>query len=124
VYADATQLGQVFQNLIENALKYRGADPPRVEIGATISGDMCEFDVRDNGIGFQPDQAERIFQMFQRLHRSDDNRGSGIGLAITKRIVQRHGGRIWATSTPGEGSSFRFTLPLAKDASPSDALSS
>jgi hypothetical protein len=109
VQADATRLGQVFQNLIGNALKFRGAAPPRVHVSARQEGRRWRFAVRDNGIGVDPKQAERIFQMLQRLH-SREYQGTGIGLAICKKIVERHGGRIWVESTPGEGATFYFTL--------------
>ena len=115
VYADAPKLRQVFQNLIGNAIKFaEGA--PVVEVTAVAKEGWSEFAVRDNGIGMDPEQAERIFQPFHRLHGEDDYPGTGIGLAICARIVERHGGRIWAESAPGRGSTFRFTLPSAVEA--------
>ena len=109
--ADPVQLGQLFQNLIGNALKFSGAGPMRIEIDAVWREGVWEFVVRDNGIGIEPEAVERIFVIFQRLHTRQEYHGSGIGLAICKRIVERHGGRIWVESQPGKGSSFYFTLP-------------
>ena len=115
VFADAPKLRQVFQNLIGNAIKFTDGDPV-VTVSAETRGDCVEFAVRDNGIGMDPQQAERIFQPFHRLHGEDDYPGTGIGLAICARIIERHGGRIWAESSPGAGSTFRFTLPTAVEA--------
>lgn len=112
VRGDATQLIQLFQNLIGNAIKFRRQEPPHIRIAAELTGNECTCSVRDNGIGFDPEQADRIFGIFQRLHTQSEYPGSGIGLAICKRIVERHGGRIWAESKPDEGSAFYFTLPL------------
>ena len=109
--ADPVQLGQLFQNLIGNALKFSGAQPVRIEIAAERREGMWEFVVRDNGIGIESGDLERIFVIFQRLHTGQEYQGSGIGLAICKRIVERHGGRISVASQPGKGSSFYFTLP-------------
>lgn len=111
VLADAGQVGQLFQNLIANALKFRGTAPPHVRIQAEARGDRWLFSVADNGIGIEMQYADRIFQMFQRLHGRDAYDGSGIGLSIAKRIVERHDGRIWFESTPGVGTTFYFTLP-------------
>jgi light-regulated signal transduction histidine kinase (bacteriophytochrome) len=110
VQADEGQLGQLLQNLIGNALKFRGEAAPRVRIDARRLDDRWLFSVTDNGIGIEMRYAERIFQMFQRLHERGAFEGSGIGLAIAKRIVERHGGRIWFESAPGAGTTFWFTL--------------
>jgi PAS domain S-box-containing protein len=110
VPGDLTQLAQVFQNLIGNAVKFRSDQPPRVRVDAEMRDDAWLFSVRDNGIGVEPRFADRVFEIFQRLHGHDEYTGTGIGLAICKRIVERHGGRIWVESTPGEGSVFRFTI--------------
>ena len=112
VLADEAQLAQVFQNLIANGIKFRQEDePPRVHISAEREGDEWVFSVADNGIGIDPKQADRIFQIFQRLHTEEEYPGLGIGLALCKRIVERHGGRIWMESEPGAGSTFYFTIP-------------
>lgn len=116
VMADEVQLGQVFQNLIDNALKFHGTHAPRVEIGAEITGKICKFFVADNGIGINSESSGRLFQMFQRLHTREEYEGTGIGLAVSKRIIERHGGRIWFESTPGQGTTFYFTLAVAKEA--------
>jgi PAS domain S-box-containing protein len=113
VLADEVQLGQLFQNLIGNAIKFRSGAPPSVVITAVPDGSRWRFAVTDNGIGIDMQYADRIFQMFQRLHEIGRYEGSGIGLAIAKRIVERHGGEIWAESSPGAGSTFRFTLQSA-----------
>ncbi|MCE9581481.1 MAG: PAS domain S-box protein [Planctomycetes bacterium] len=113
VTADATQLTEVFQNLIANALKYRGPEPPRVMIEARQETDSWEFLVSDNGIGIESRFHERIFLPFRRGPGSEHCEGSGIGLAICKRIVERHGGRIGVRSEPGKGSTFFFSLPIA-----------
>lgn len=111
VMADETQLVQLFQNLISNAIKFRSAERPTVHLGLERGDGEWKFTVRDNGIGFEPQFADRIFLIFKRLHAGEQYPGTGIGLAISKRIVERHDGRIWAESEPGVGSSFCFTLP-------------
>ena len=114
VISDATQLLQLFQNLTGNALKFRSRGKPRVHVGAERRMGEWLFSIRDNGVGFDPKHAQRIFGIFRRLHSRSEYPGTGIGLAICKRIVERHGGRIWAESEPGKGSTFYFTLPLVQ----------
>ena len=114
VVGDRRQLAQLFQNLIGNALKYRGEAVPAVRVDAQRHGDMIRFAVHDNGIGIAPEYFERIFRMFQRLHAKSEYSGTGIGLAICKRIVERHGGRMWVESAAGAGSTFFFTLRAAE----------
>ncbi len=111
VMADASQLGRVFQNLIGNALKFCQEGIPEVHIGAEHGDREWRFRVRDNGIGIPPKDFERIFMMFERLHDQSEYPGTGIGLAICQKIVERHGGRIWVESEPGTGSTLWFTLP-------------
>jgi light-regulated signal transduction histidine kinase (bacteriophytochrome) len=110
VSADARQLYSLFLNLIGNALKYHGQEAPRVSVSAVRDDAYWLFTVKDNGIGLDEQYADRIFVLFQRLHTRDEYAGTGIGLAICKKIVERHGGRIWVESAPGHGSTFRFTL--------------
>jgi light-regulated signal transduction histidine kinase (bacteriophytochrome) len=112
VQGDAVRLGQVLQNLISNALKFRGPHPPRIHISAQRDGRHWRFSVRDNGIGIDPKQAGRLFQIFQRLHTRSAYPGTGLGLAICKKIVDLHGGRIWVESAPGDGAPFFFTLQV------------
>jgi len=111
VVADPTQLTQLFQNLIGNAIKFSKKDLPMVKVGAARDGDGWRFTVTDNGIGVAPEYRERIFGIFQRLHTREEYDGTGIGLAICKRIVQRHGGEIGVDSAPNGGSTFWFTIP-------------
>lgn len=114
VLADSQQLEQLFRNLIGNAIKFHGDSPPRVHIRAERSDGAWMFSVKDNGIGIDPGQHERIFEIFQRAHTRKEYPGTGIGLAVCKKIVERHGGRIWVESEPGRGADFRFVLPAAE----------
>jgi light-regulated signal transduction histidine kinase (bacteriophytochrome) len=107
---DERQIIQLFQNLIANAIKFRGAEPPRIHVGAERAGDEWRILVKDNGIGIDPRFFNRLFVLFQRLHTAAEYDGTGIGLAICKKIVDRHGGRIWVESAPGSGATFTFTL--------------
>ena len=109
VRADKAQLVQLFQNLIGNAVKFRSPDrPPQIHVSASQEQGHWLFGVQDNGIGFEQQYEDKIFVIFQRLHGRGQYPGTGIGLAICKRIVERHGGRIWATSEPGQGICFLF----------------
>jgi signal transduction histidine kinase len=111
VMGDPVQLTQVFQNLVGNALKFHGTGEPKVDVEAHRQNGEWVFSIKDNGIGIDPKYFERIFVIFQRLHTRREYPGTGMGLAICKRIIERHGGRLWVESTPGEGSTFLFTLP-------------
>jgi PAS domain S-box-containing protein len=111
ILADNVQLGQLFQNLIGNAIKFQGPESPHVHVSASRNENGWVLSVRDNGIGIAPEYAERIFVIFQRLHTREKYPGTGIGLAVCKKIVERHGGRIWVESKPGKGAAFYFTLP-------------
>ncbi len=112
--ADPTQLSQLFQNLIGNGIKFHGGKPPEIHVGAQRDEDGWRFSVRDNGIGIEPQYFDRIFVIFQRLHTRTEYTGTGIGLAICRRIVERHGGTISVESEPGKGSTFIFTIPDKK----------
>ncbi|MBT9516505.1 MAG: two-component sensor histidine kinase [Methyloversatilis discipulorum] len=123
IRADRTLMFQVFYNLIANAVKYtRGRNPARIHIECERDNDgQYTFHVRDNGAGFDMKYAGKLFGVFQRLHHAAEFEGTGIGLANVKRIVDRHGGRIWAEAVPGQGASFHFTLPTPSDPPPADA---
>lgn len=112
IMADERQLVQLFQNLIGNAIKFHGKEPPRIHVSAQQKAGEWVFSVRDNGIGVDPQYADRIFLLFQRLHNRAEYPGTGIGLAICKKIVERHGGRIWVESRLGQGAAFYFTIPI------------
>ena len=123
---DRTQLVQLMQNLVGNAIKFRRADqPPRVEIGATqdaANEGVWHFTVKDNGIGIDPEHHDRIFVIFQRLHTREHYQGTGIGLAVCRKIVERHEGKIWVESREGEGSTFHFTIPAKHEDARSTTL--
>lgn len=112
VMADSSQLVQVFQNLIGNAIKFRSSEPPSIRVSAEAKGKEWVFSVADNGIGIAAEQTENVFVIFRRLHTREEYPGNGIGLSICKKIVEQHGGRIWVESEPGCGSNFQFTLPI------------
>jgi light-regulated signal transduction histidine kinase (bacteriophytochrome) len=112
--ADDVQLSEVFQNLISNAIKFRGEDPPRIHVSAELKNDEWMFTVCDNSIGIAPEHFEKIFGLFKRVQSQTDCPGCGIGLALCKKIVERHGGRIWVESETGKGSVFYFTIPAVE----------
>ena len=115
VMADKTQLIQLFQNLLGNAIKFRGKEQPRIHVSAKQDSNEYLFSVGDNGIGMNPKYFERIFVIFQRLHGRGEYPGTGMGLSICRRIMERHGGRIWVESQPGEGSTFYVTIPKGSE---------
>jgi chemotaxis family two-component system sensor kinase Cph1 len=114
VMADRDQLIQLFQHLIGNAIKFRGRDPPYLKIDVRRQNEMWIFSVQDNGIGIDPEHTDQIFLLFERLNTQDQYPGVGIGLTVCKKIVERHGGRIWVESQFGQGSTFYFTLPIRR----------
>jgi light-regulated signal transduction histidine kinase (bacteriophytochrome) len=116
IRGDKTLLHQLFQNLIGNGLKFRGERAPVIRLEARREGAGWLFSVADNGIGIEQEYLERIFLLFQRLHERTKYPGTGIGLAVCKKVVEHHGGRIWVESVPGEGSTFLFTIPDARPA--------
>jgi light-regulated signal transduction histidine kinase (bacteriophytochrome) len=116
IKGDASQLVQLFQNLLSNAIKFRTERAPEIQISARKEGKYWRFTVRDNGLGFDMKYADRVFIIFQRLHNKETYPGSGIGLAICKKIVERHGGIIRVESEVGKGTSFNFTIPQASGA--------
>jgi signal transduction histidine kinase len=113
IAADASQIQQLLRNILGNAIKYRRDEPPRIHVSARREGNAWLFSVSDNGLGIPPEATEKVFLIFERLQSDDQSAGTGIGLALCKRIVERHGGRIWVESQPGRGSTFYFTLPGA-----------
>ncbi|WP_247002069.1 MEDS domain-containing protein [Halosolutus gelatinilyticus] len=115
VEGDPSQLRQVFQNLLENAITYSGDEPPRIHVSAARDGSEWVVSVRDEGIGIDPDDQDRIFDVFQRLHSRDEYAGTGIGLSLCERIIERHNGEIWIDSEPGEGTTVSVTLPAARN---------
>lgn len=114
VYGDREQLRQVFQNLIDNAIEYSGDDQPHVHISAERTGARWAVSVRDDGIGIAQEDTEQIFDVFESFNAGEGRSGTGIGLALCERIIERHNGDIWVDSEPGEGSTFTFTLPAHK----------
>ena len=111
VAGDETQLLQVFQNLIGNSLKFRRDEPPQIHVAAVKDKHEWVFSVKDNGLGIEPQHYDRIFVIFQRLNKRAEYDGTGMGLAIVKKVVERHGGRIWVESEPGIGTTFYLTIP-------------
>jgi PAS domain S-box-containing protein len=116
VVGDGQQFLQLLQNLLGNAMKFHGKEPPRIHIGAVTQENEWLFSVRDNGIGLDPQYAEKVFEVFKRLHSRAEYPGTGMGLAICRKVVSRYGGRIWLESEVGKGTTFFWTLPLGKEA--------
>jgi PAS domain S-box-containing protein len=114
ILADRTQMVLLMENLLSNAIKFHGAEAPQIHVSSSIKGNEYLFSVQDNGISIDPKQKDKIFEMFQRLHTREEYPGTGIGLAITKKIVEHHGGKIWVESELGKGSTFFFTMPLRR----------
>ena len=110
INVDATQMRQVLQNLISNAIKFRGDSNPKIHVSSQTEAQETRISVRDNGIGIDPQYAQRSFEIFQRLHSAEKYPGTGIGLALCKKIVESHHGQIWMESEPGKGSTFHFTI--------------
>ena len=118
VDCNSSQMAQLFQNLISNAIKFRSNQTPRIHIAAERKGDEWLFSIKDNGIGIDPQYKDRILKIFQRLHSSDEYPGTGIGLALCKKIVEYHDGTFWVESDCGKGATFYFTLPIKEDEKP------
>ncbi len=117
IMADRQQIVQLFQNLVGNAIKFHNEQSPRIHVSAVLKDKEWIFSVQDNGIGIAPEYSERIFTIFQRLHGREEYAGSGIGLSICRKIIERHGGRIWCESQPEKGTTFYFTLPAQREKS-------
>jgi chemotaxis family two-component system sensor kinase Cph1 len=118
VWADAVQLERVFRNLLGNAIKFRDSRRLEIQVGAEETGAEWHFWVADNGIGIDPRYADRIFELFERLHAREEYPGTGIGLPICRKIAERHGGRIWVESQPGRGTTFHFTISKSGSEAP------
>ena len=112
INGDPLQINQLLQNLIANAIKFHGENQPSIHVSAQEVGKDWLFSISDNGIGIEQHHQEQIFNIFKRLHTRDEYEGTGIGLSICKRIVQKHGGKIWVESEPGNGTTFYFTIPI------------